>query len=487
MGLNDSFTATRGQILMMEPKPSISKVFNLVSQEEHQRTIKSTSSVVFHTSQETTLTDSIVAAYSRGYKPRSRPVFSHCSLLGHTMNRCYKLHGYPPGYKAPSVQPKSQQTQQDPSQSKSTQAWPQKTENVASLITQDSGSISMHNQQGVHLGTVTSEQVQRIFSVMNNSTPVVDNFSQITGSTIKLSDGSVSLTKPQPHLIPQTSSPIHSRYFFFSFYLFSGIKNSLILPVKSWVIDTWASCHVCSDLDMFVNTSLITNTSVTLPDGTRIVVTMSGTIVISDDLVLISVLFVPNFKFNLLSISALTANTSIYVLFSSDACYILPFNPLSLLQEHTRGSMIGKGNLHQNLYVLESSAPANHSIAHTHILSHVSSEIWHQRLGHPSHNKIKLLSKDLDLSHAKTDHDTICKICPLAKQKRLSFEFHNNFSSAPFDLLHLDVWGPFHVPTVDEYKYFFTIVDDCTKVTWLYLLKNKSSVQNVFPVFLEVY
>lgn len=33
MGLNDSFTATRGQILMMEPKPSISKVFNLVSQE----------------------------------------------------------------------------------------------------------------------------------------------------------------------------------------------------------------------------------------------------------------------------------------------------------------------------------------------------------------------------------------------------------------------------------------------------------------------
>ncbi|XP_013624594.1 PREDICTED: uncharacterized protein LOC106330710 [Brassica oleracea var. oleracea] len=33
-GLNDTFTTTRGQILMMEPRPNISKVFNLVSQEE---------------------------------------------------------------------------------------------------------------------------------------------------------------------------------------------------------------------------------------------------------------------------------------------------------------------------------------------------------------------------------------------------------------------------------------------------------------------
>lgn len=67
MGLNDSFTATRGQILMMEPKPSISRVFNLVSQEERQRSMKSTSNVVFQASQDTPLTDSVVAAYTGGY------------------------------------------------------------------------------------------------------------------------------------------------------------------------------------------------------------------------------------------------------------------------------------------------------------------------------------------------------------------------------------------------------------------------------------
>lgn len=85
MGLNDSFTATRGQILMMEPRPSISKVFNLVSQEERQRSIKggsSSSNVTFQTSQTVTpsgQSDQVVAAYASGYnKNQNRMVCSHC-------------------------------------------------------------------------------------------------------------------------------------------------------------------------------------------------------------------------------------------------------------------------------------------------------------------------------------------------------------------------------------------------------------------------
>lgn len=127
--------------------------------------------------------------------------------------------------------------------------------------------------------------------------------------------------------------------------------------------------------------------------------------------------------------------------------------------------MIGKGNLCQNLYVLDSYAPALSPIAQSHHLAHVSSEIWHQPLGHLSSNKIQILSKCLDLSKENFGHD------------------HLMYVSA-FDLLHLDIWSPFHVPTVDGYKYFLTIVDDCTRVTWVYLLKDKSSVITVFPEFL---
>lgn len=63
----------------------------------------------------------------------------------------------------------------------------------------------------------------------------------------------------------------------------------------------------------------------------------------------------------------------------------------------------------------------------------------------------------------------------------MSFTSLNNLASSPFELVHLDIWGSFHVLTVDGYRYFLTIVDDCTRVTWIYLLKDKGSVATVFP------
>ena len=53
-------------------------------------------------------------------------------------------------------------------------------------------------------------------------------------------------------------------------------------------------------------------------------------------------------------------------------------------------------------------------------------------------------------------------------------------------MLHIDVWGPFLVPTPEGYKYFLTIVDDHTRVTWLYLLRSKDEVLTVFPELLQM-
>ena len=40
-GLNEAFATVRGQILLMEPLPSLDKVFSLVTQEERQRRVGS--------------------------------------------------------------------------------------------------------------------------------------------------------------------------------------------------------------------------------------------------------------------------------------------------------------------------------------------------------------------------------------------------------------------------------------------------------------
>ncbi|XP_062093439.1 uncharacterized protein LOC133799439 [Humulus lupulus] len=109
---------------------------------------------------------------------------------------------------------------------------------------------------------------------------------------------------------------------------------------------------------------------------------------------------------------------------------------------------------------------------------------WHCRLGHPSLSITQSINKTLFVSDKA--YDNMCSICHLAKQKCLPFISHNNMSSAPFDLVHLDIWGPFHVISIEGYKYFLTIVDDHSRFTWVYMLKAKSDVQVIIPQFFSL-
>ena len=55
-------------------------------------------------------------------------------------------------------------------------------------------------------------------------------------------------------------------------------------------------------------------------------------------------------------------------------------------------------------------------------------------------------------------------------------------STHAFELVHSDVWGPFHT-SIDGFKYFVTFIDDFSRVTWVYLLKTKHDVFVCFKDF----
>ena len=96
MGLNEQFASVRAQILLMVPLPSINKVFLLVIQEERQKSISSTSGNV----QDAQLAFAVKGAPPKGKgQKKDRPMCSHCGIVGHTIDKCFKIHGYPPGYK----------------------------------------------------------------------------------------------------------------------------------------------------------------------------------------------------------------------------------------------------------------------------------------------------------------------------------------------------------------------------------------------------
>ena len=110
-----------------------------------------------------------------------------------------------------------------------------------------------------------------------------------------------------------------------------------------------------------------------------------------------------------------------------------------------------------------------------------SSSLWHARLGHPSDMKLKVLCPNLPSLQFLCNKT--CHICPMAKLKRLPFPFNNKISACAFDLVHMDVWGPYSVLTLDGYKYCLTIVDDATRATWLFLMKSKIDIRPLFQSF----
>ena len=104
MGVNDSFTQVRTQVLLMDPIASFSKVYSLLIQEETQRSIPN----AFVVKVDSTVLDAKVSNdhvthgsnfVNSGGKGNDRLVHTHCGKTCHTVDKCYKLHGFPPGFK----------------------------------------------------------------------------------------------------------------------------------------------------------------------------------------------------------------------------------------------------------------------------------------------------------------------------------------------------------------------------------------------------
>jgi hypothetical protein len=260
-----------------------------------------------------------------------------------------------------------------------------------------------------------------------------------------------------------------------------------------WVIDTGATDHMVITTKFYTTMHRVDNINVNLPTGQSVMVTHIGSIQITPTLLLTDVLCVPSFDFNLISVSKLTLSLHCCIFFLSTYCFI---------QDLMHWRMIGMGKQQNGLYLLDLTSDSQHSAATT---SHTTPNlqkylysltsikdsnnnlhVWHCRLGHPSFSRMNFLSSTMPhVSHSCTDVHT-CSVCPLAKQKRLPFPNNTHLSSKSFDLLHVDIWGPYHVPTVEGYKYFLTLVDDCTRTTWIYLMKAKSDTRSLLISFITM-
>ena len=118
-------------------------------------------------------------------------------------------------------------------------------------------------------------------------------------------------------------------------------------------------------------------------------------------------------------------------------------------------------------------------------VSHDSSalELWHKRMGHPSHRVGKLLPP---VNNCKGSFNKACEICFRAKHPRDKFNLSDNRASRIFEKIHCDLWGAYRHPFSFGARYFLTIVDDYSRAIWIYLLIDKTEVFHMFMRFVAM-
>ena len=76
----------------------------------------------------------------------------------------------------------------------------------------------------------------------------------------------------------------------------------------------------------------------------------------------------------------------------------------------------------------------------------------------------------------------MCEACQCAKSHQLPYPVSSSVSHAPLKLIFSDVWGHAR-DSFGRKKYYVSFIDDYSKFTWIYLLKKRSDVLQVFTNF----
>ncbi|GJV68304.1 putative ribonuclease H-like domain-containing protein, partial [Tanacetum coccineum] len=109
--------------------------------------------------------------------------------------------------------------------------------------------------------------------------------------------------------------------------------------------------------------------------------------------------------------------------------------------------------------------------------------LWHRRLGHVNFKNINKLVKGnlvrgLPSKTFKLDHS--CVACRKGKQHRASCKkIEERTVREPLELLHMDLFGPVSVESINKKKYCLVVTDDCSKFSWVFFLAYKDETYDM--------
>ena len=197
--------------------------------------------------------------------------------------------------------------------------------------------------------------------------------------------------------------------------------------------------------------------------------------------ILYGVLYVPNLTANLISLHHLGPDLRCRILFDDGICFFI---------DKISGKETGQFEARDGLYQVDlpgiSGQQGITSFSAASSTSETLNKLFfkHCQLGHPSMKMLHVMFPDL--CKTLNNSSLVCEACQLSKQRRISFPFQGIRSEIPLYRIHSDIWGPSPSKGLRGSCWFIIFIDDCTRLTWVYTMKNKSKSSVIISSFIKL-
>ena len=121
-------------------------------------------------------------------------------------------------------------------------------------------------------------------------------------------------------------------------------------------------------------------------------------------------------------------------------------------------------------------------------------QLVHRKLGHPSYSTMQRIAcgslvRGLDISRDQVERakEEPCMACLVSKAHRMPAPASQTRATCPLELVHTDLIGPFHVPTLEGERYVITLLDDFSRASQLRLLKTKADTTAALKEMINVF